>query len=80
MIFNYTLMNFFAMVKARGGLLHDKTDCWNHVASSINELSDLELNSSPAFTPEVVELEDFLPSVSLVVSEDNCFIRSVLNR
>ena len=64
------------MIEAKGGLLHDKTDYWNHVASSINELADLGLNSSPTFTPEVLELEGSLPSLSSVVSGDNCFIRS----
>ena len=65
------------MIEGRGGLLHDKTDYWNHVASSINELADLGLDSSTTFTPEVLELEDSLPSLSSVASGDNCFIRSV---
>jgi pimeloyl-ACP methyl ester carboxylesterase len=65
------------MIEGRGGLLHDKTDYWNHVASSINELADMVLDSSPTFTPEVVELDDSLPSISSVASGDNCFIRSV---
>ncbi len=66
------------MIEARGGLLHDKTDYWNHVASSINELADLGLDSPQTFTPEVLELEDSLPSISSVVSGDNCFIRSAV--
>ena len=65
------------MIEARGGLLHDKADYWNHVESSIDELANLDLDSPQTFTPEVLELEDSLPSLSSVASGDNCFIRSV---
>jgi hypothetical protein len=64
------------MIEGRGGLLHDKNDYWNHVASSIDELADLGLDPSPTFTPEVSEIEDSLPSISSVTSGDNCFIDS----
>ena len=64
------------MIEARGGLLHDKSDYWRHVAASINELADLGPDASTNFTPSVEEIEDSLPSISSVASGDNCFIRS----
>ncbi len=67
------------MIEARGGLLHDKTDYWNHVSSSLDELAGMGLDASTDFTPSVEGIEDSLPSISSVASGDNCFIRSVNN-
>ncbi len=65
------------MLEAKGGLLSDKTDYWDHVASSLNELSALPDGSSQEFTPEVEEVSDSLPSFSSVASGGNCFIQTV---
>jgi hypothetical protein len=68
------------MIEARGGLLHGKADYWNHVESSIDELANLDLDSPQPFTPEVLVIEDSLPSLSSLTSGDNCFIRSAINQ
>jgi pimeloyl-ACP methyl ester carboxylesterase len=65
------------MIEGRGGLLYDKSDYWDHVASSLDELSE---NPSDDFSPELVEISDSLPSFSSVVSGDNCFIQTVLSK
>ncbi|MCP4107661.1 MAG: hypothetical protein GY749_19305 [Desulfobacteraceae bacterium] len=65
------------MVEAKGGLLSDKTDYWDHVASSLNELAALPDDSSQEFTPEVEEISDSLPSFSSIASGGNCFIQTL---
>ncbi len=64
------------MVEGKGGLLHDKTDYWDHVASNLDELAESSETSHEVFTPEVVTISESLPAFSSVASGDNCFIQT----
>lgn len=67
------------MIEGKGGLLYDKTDYWDHVASSLDELAKPSETSYDGFTPEVVTISDSLPAFSSIVSGDNCFIQTASN-
>lgn len=68
------------MIESKGGLTSNKTDYWDHVASSLDELSQLTKEETQTFTPELEELAESQPSLSEVISGSNCFIESCIGK
>jgi len=68
------------MIESKGGLTSDKADYWDHIAASLDELSQLTEDDWATFTPEVEELSESSPSLSEVISGSNCFIDICMGR
>ena len=64
------------LVEGKGGIAYDKSDYWDHVSRSINELAILSEEEARNFTPQTEVLYDIdgTPSFSEVVDGSNCFI------
>ena len=69
------------LVEGKGGLLYDKSDYWDHVSRSIDELASLSDADARNFTPQSETLYDIdgTPALSDVVDGSNCFIGSLGN-
>jgi pimeloyl-ACP methyl ester carboxylesterase len=65
------------MIEGKGGIIDDRSDYWNHVAASLNQLAALSPQDAENFTPEAVTFSASRPSFSEVVSGSNCFIQSL---
>jgi len=68
------------MIESKGGLTSDKADYWDHVASSLDELSQLTKEETEIYTPQLEELSESSPSLSDVISGGNCFIYSCIGK
>ncbi|WP_373500212.1 esterase/lipase family protein [Desulfococcus sp.] len=64
------------LVEGKGGIAYDKSDYWDHVSRSIDELASLSEEEARNFTPQSEILYDIdgTPSFSEVIEGDNCFI------